>query len=179
MNSNFCTLKGEIKYIFKTHEDHILVRIHTGRSNVPEVLITNPTLKENFNFKVGDKIIVFANIQSSIYKNRRSTTLLAFSIRELVYGNHEEFNSFELSGEVVKIVSTQEYLTLVIRTNQNNHESFVPTVFYHRDRYLDTIEVGDEISVSGIIQTSKKEINNEIRHYQNYVGSTKSLLRVS
>ena len=179
MNSNFCTLKGEIKYIFRTHEDHILVRIHTGRSNVPEVLITNPTLKENFNFKVGDKIIVFANIQSCVHKNKRSTTLLAFNIRPVVDTNYEVYNSFELSGEVVKIVSTQEYLTLVIRTNQNNHESFVPTVFYHRDRYLESIEVGDEISVSGIIQTSKKEINNEIKHYQNYVGSTKSLLRVS
>lgn len=179
MNSNFCTLKGEIKYIFKTNEEHLLVRLKTGHNNFPEILITNPTLKEHFNYNIGDRIIVFANIQSCIHKNKRSTTLLAFNIRPVVDTNYEVYNSFELSGEVVKIVSTQEYLTLVIRTNQNNHESFVPTVFYHRDRYLDTIEVGDEISVSGIIQTSKKEINNEIRHYQNYVGSTKSLLRVS
>lgn len=103
MNSNFCTLKGEIKYIFKTHEDHILVRIHTGRSNVPEVLITNPTLKENFNFKVGDKIIVFANIQSSIHKNKRTTTLLAFGIRRVEYANYETYNSFECQERSQKL----------------------------------------------------------------------------
>ena len=179
MNSNFCTLKGEIKYIFRTNEEHLLVRLKTGHNNFPEILITNPTLKEHFNYDIGDRIIVFANIQSCTHKNKRTTTLLAFSIRPVVDTNYEVYNSFELAGEVVRITSTKECHILLIRTNQNNHESFVPTVFYHMDRYLETIEVGDEISVSGIIQTSKKEINNEIKHYQNYVGSTKSLLRVS
>lgn len=179
MNSNFCTLKGEIKYIFKTNEDHLLVRIKTGHNNIPEVLIKNPALKENFTYNIGDKIIVFANIQSCVHKNKRSTTLLAFSIRPVVATNYEAYNSFELSGEVTKITSTKECHILLIRTIQNNHESFVPTVFYHMDRYLESIKVGDEISVSGIIQTGKKEYMNEIRYFQNYVGSTRSLLKVS
>ena len=179
MNSNFCTLKGEIKYIFKTNEDHLLIRLKTGHNNFPEILIKNPTLKEQFNYNIGDRIIAFANIQSCVHKNRRSTTLLAFSIRPVVDTNYDVYNSFELSGEVVKITSTKECHILIIRTNQNNHESFVPVVFYHFDKYLETIEAGDEISVSGNIQTGKKEYENTTLYFQNYVGSTKSLLRIS
>ena len=180
MHNNLCSLKGEIKHIYETSNGHLLIRISTGRGNVPSVLIDSPELKEQFHYQVGDYIIVFANIVSKIYKRKHNTALVAFSVRELVGNPEDRYNGFEISGKVTKIIKSEEVYTLVIKTDLfNQNESFVPTNFYVKDRYLETIQLGDKVSISGNVQTGKKIINNETLYFQNIVGSSKSLLKIS
>lgn len=142
------------------------------------------------NFNRGDKVYVLGNIQSSIRneknKNRDLLTIFAEevsdakSLMENTFHVDSEFsykpfvNSLKIAGCVTNIRKlTENLFNVTVFTKKNNRISFVTLSYYTHepDKFVENISVKDNVYVIGNVQTTKKEINGEMRYFQNYVAT--------
>ena len=61
-----------------------------------------------------------------------------------------------------------------VLTTKHDRISFVSLVYYtdNPDQILEQFKVEDTVHINGCIQTTKKESNGEIHHFENYVINT-------
>lgn len=192
--SNDVVLQGIVVHKIVTPKTAVLF-INTGRAtkvvNFPKVVCFNG-LRDRVvsDVKKGDRIRVLGNIQSSIpsenNKNRDLLTIFADdispakSIMEKSFNVESETsykpfeNSIKIAGSVVRIKQlTENLFNVVVFTKKNDRVSFVTVSYYTKnpEAFVNSIKVKDSVYVLGNVQTVKKEINGEVRYFQNYVAT--------
>lgn len=198
-NINDVLLEGAIVHKFVTPKIAILT-INTGNAthtpNFPKVLFFGDFIEDiDKNYEVRDYVKIIGNIQSSRRKpnvpNQNTIAIFgegieksenvmkeAFGI-EVESSAHRFRNEIKVAGQLIGIQKTFNNLVrLVVLTNKNNRESFVTMVHYNQDpdKVLETFKKGDNVCIIGCVQTTKKENNGEIHHFENYVANEISKL---
>lgn len=179
MNANFVVFHGEIKNIFMVKNNHILLRVKADNNNV-NFFITDPVIKRNFDFGIGDCVTIIGNVQSKKSVDGKKFHPAVF-VTQIVRpaAPYPAFNQFFLSGKVVKIIPGNHCKILVLRTMQDARVSYVPVVFYQEDTVLRSITPGSFVSAAGRIQSVAKTIDCDTqKHFQNYVGSISTLRKI-
>lgn len=190
--TNDVILQGGIVHIFATDKIAIVTLSVGGtkKVNYPKVLFFGDNIKEvTENYKVGSKVCVRGNIQSSRYdpsiKNQKTVSIFGESIEPAnsviqktfgVKGDsayRPQENSFKLAGKVVRIEALQDMIKMVVMTRKNNRVSFIPVAFYTKrpEKMLEKIHVDDQVFAVGTTQTSKKKFGDEVRYYEDYVAT--------
>ena len=180
MNTNLVMFHGEIKNIFMVKNNHILLRVKADNNNV-NFFITDPAIKRNFDFRIGDFVTIIGNVQSnkSVDGKKFHPTVFVTQIARPA-SPYPSFNQFFISGKVVKTIPGDHCKIIVVRTMQDARVSYVPVVFYQEDVILRSVTPGSFISASGRIQSVAKTIDCDTqKHYQNYVGNLSTLRKIS
>ena len=170
---NKVTLKGEILHVYENpYNGAIIVTIGTCGSKPNVVFLKGFAEYFKEAYKVGDFILVEGNIQSS-YRPGRGIKDAIIADRILPLGNtYRKFeNNFEVYGTIKSIVKIGDIHKVNVNVVANGYISTIPITFYYNDYRLNSSEVGEAIRVSGIVHTSKKEVNGKMRYYQNYVAN--------
>lgn len=181
---NDVVIEGIIVHKFVTPKIVILT-INTGNAtvepNYPKVLFFGQFIEEiEKGFEVKDHVQITGNIQSSKYKpnikNQNTISIFGESITRSDFINSKTFtNKFEILGTITSIEKiVHNIVKMKVLTTKHDRISFVSLVYYtdNPDQILEQFKVEDTVHINGCIQTTKKESNGEIHHFENYVINT-------
>ena len=141
--------------------------------------------KDNVAMILGDNIFYGNQLEKCIKEANRSNDNIIFGYPVSDPERYGFVDFFELpedpitASELIGIQKTFNNLVrLVVLTNKNNRESFVTMVHYNQapDKVIETLKKGDNVCIIGCVQTTKKENNGEIHHFENYVANEISKL---
>lgn len=168
---NRCRIKGELLHLYRHPNGSVTATIGTGGNKPNVVFLKGFALYLTETYKVGDFILVEGNIQSS-YRKEHGIRISIIADRILPLNNtpYKYENHFEVYGTVKSIVNLGDMHKVNINTVSKGFISTVPVTYFHFSPQVN-YEVGEPIRVSGIISTTSKEINGEMRYYQNYVAN--------
>ena len=193
-NINDVILEGAIVHKFVTPKIAILT-INTGNAtptqNFPKVLFFGDFIADiEKNYEVKDHIKVTGNIQSSRRKpNVKNQNMIAIfgesieksdSVMKQAFGVETDKSFYKFTNEIKvagTIIAIEKAFNNLIRLRvsavKNGRQSFINMVHYTStpDTILTDFKVGDEVCILGCVQTTKKESNGEVHHFENYVAN--------
>lgn len=192
--TNDVILEGIIVHKFVTSQIAILT-INTGNAtlkpNFPKVLFFGDIIETiNKDYNVKDQVKILGNIQSSRYKpgikNQNTISIFGEGIEhskpiprnvpgfENPIYHYNFMNEIKIAGTVMNIEKTfRNLIKIKVLTHKNGRISFVTMAYYtdNPDKLLNEIKKDDFVNIIGCVQTSKKEVNGETRHFENYVAT--------
>lgn len=193
-NINEVILQGKIVHKF-VHKGIAILTVNTGTStnkiNFPKVTFFG-SLRNDVaaNYVVGDHVSIEGWIQSirpserignqnliNIYgkKIQKTPSLLESAFDSSLRGSYKPFkNEFKVCGKVLFIENPAKGLVkMTVAAFHGPRPSFVSLAYYTRnpEKVLEEIKEGDIIAAIGCVQTGKKKIKGEVKHFENYVVS--------
>lgn len=172
MDVNKTIIKGIITSKYRTKNDHIVLGIKTCKHNFPSIFFPKSVSADKADqFDVGDNVEIIGSLQSSKKNDVFSCSIFGQDIS--LSDNDDRRNFFELHGRIIKFQTLPgELYRLTIETEADGHYSTVPVVFYNK-KYEKTLlehQLGQCISIYGVVQTKKIYIDDQRIYYTNYVG---------
>lgn len=161
-------------YVPQMNPMRMVLTIRSG-INHPKVFLTDHIAKYAYkSFKVGDRIGLIGNIQSS---KKKIGTVSTIFVTEVFIPNDDapDENHFYLSGEIlgIKTFTNKNVSRILVKTEFFGRKSIIPVSFYQPNpRLFWIISDNGYLSVSGTVQTTKQKIKggDKFRYYQNFVA---------
>lgn len=168
---NEVNLKGEIVSKYNAKGGHVVLTVRTYKFNLPTVFFPNGTpAKEADKYDIGDTVYIKGNLQSRKFPGHFSCSIFGDEISSVEDDNRK--NHFEVSGRLIRMTTSDNMCSFLVETN-TGYYSTVPVVMY-RSKHIEKLlkhEIGDFLTLYGVIQTKKiVDVNGERHYYENYVA---------
>lgn len=175
----------------KVSRVRVITEGEKGTTNFPEIMVFNTSLLQGV--ELYKKITIIAHTQNrnvrqsdGTYKPR--TVIVADSIRVaprrlLEYfdkriiigedgGTVEDINEFVLIGTVLRVFeasNTTSIMKVSISDKSGNVRQCDFSCFHKQSKLANMIEIGKRVACVGFVSTDKKEVNGEVKYFQNLI----------
>lgn len=204
--SDFCRIRLQGTVITMSVSSKVSrIRIATDAEkskdvNLPEIIVYSSALLKGISY--GTKITVIGHAQMANIRQRDgsykpNTIIVADNIRiaprrlleyfdpSIIIGDEggivEDINEFAMIG---RIVSTIEYngvvhIRILIEDNKGQNRQCDLSCFKKQAEFVNLIENNTKVACCGYVSTNKKEVNGEMKYYQNLICRDIAVVNVS
>lgn len=172
-------LQGQISRIFEGNRTSIItLYVKNRRANLPQIVFTGRGRELLDGFKQGDYVSVSGVIKTRGERQDDGRILHTQFIKcedISIVDEPEDGSAFPyineaiVDGTIVKSTVGNKMITLLVRPDGEKFNIWVFKYCEDPDAEIENFEVNSSISAQCEIQTSRKEINGEVKFFENVV----------
>ena len=172
---NYVEVIGKILKIYMAKPGRCLITVRCGH-NTPEFFCVDDNAEYAKGLKIGDNVMIVANIQSS-YKPKLNKNVSTYFVNRIIKLPDKSYaecyrNEFYIRGKIkaVYLLDKSRIARIFIETNVNGHKSVFPISYYdYEESVIEAMQLETKLDCCGMIQTMKKTIDDITVYYQNPV----------
>lgn len=185
---NAVTLKGQISRIYEGARNNIVTLYVKGRKiNFPQIVFTGKNKNLIDGFEKGDYVEIAGVFKTRGVRQEDDRILHMQFIRgeeisiidNVEEGNEPYENDGSLTGEIVRAIEGRNMVSLLVRPDGERFNLWAYKYVEDPSEFMDKFTVGSRISAKCEIQTARKEINGEVKFFENLVIKEEDVLEAT